>query len=77
MPYERRLHIPAAVPEDFAQAVVTVLLLGMAGGEAWDLIYSHPPATSLRWIEGILRSNDSAGLVRSNMKWWENQLQGH
>jgi len=77
MASERRLHIPGNVPEDFAHAVATVLLLGMAGRPTWDVIYSHPPETSLVWIEGILRSNDPAGLVHPEMEWWEHQVRGH
>ena len=33
MASERRLHIPGEVPEDFANAVVTILLFGIAGEE--------------------------------------------
>jgi hypothetical protein len=74
---ERRLHIPGDVPEDFADAVATVLLLGIAGGSAWDKIYRHPPEKSLAWIARILRANDTAGLVHSDLDWWERQLRGH
>ncbi len=77
MPQERRLHIPKEVPEDFANAVATVLVLGIAGAHAWNHIYLHPPEKSLRWIRGILRSNDLTGLVHSDIRWWENQLRGH
>lgn len=74
---ERRLHIPGDVPEDFADAVATVLLLGIAGGSAWDKIYRHSPEKSLAWIASILRANDTAGLVHSDLDWWERQLRGH
>ncbi|MDQ7785090.1 MAG: hypothetical protein RDU20_19550 [Desulfomonilaceae bacterium] len=77
MQTERRLHIPSDVPEDFAQAVATVLLLGIAGAEAWDTIYRHPPETSLAWIQDILDANDVDGLVHPDLGWWENQLRGH
>ncbi len=77
MSYGRRLHIPRSVPEDFAQAVVTVLLLGIAGGDAWDCIYGYPPESSLAWIEDILNANETTGLVRCEMAWWENQVKGH
>lgn len=73
----RRLHIPGSVPEDFAQAVATVLLLGMAGGDAWDCIFRYPPTSSLTWIRDILNSNETEGLVRSDIEWWEKQLKGH
>jgi hypothetical protein len=73
----RRLHIPGNVPEDFAQAVATILLLGVAGGNAWDLIYRHPPETSLAWIREILKLNDPWGLVHPELEWWEHQVQGH
>jgi hypothetical protein len=73
----RRLHIPDGVPEDFAHAVATVLLLGIAGGHTWDLIYGHPVETSLAWIEEILEANDHSGLVHSDLEWWEHQLRGH
>jgi hypothetical protein len=74
---ERRLHIPGEVPEDFANAVVTVLLFGIAGGNAWDRIYSHSPDESLAWIGNILKANDTSGLVHSDIQWWEHQLRGH
>jgi hypothetical protein len=74
---ERRLHIPGQVPEDFAHAVVTVLLFGIAGGNAWDRIYSHTPDESLAWIDNILKANDTSGLVHSDIGWWEHQLRGH
>lgn len=77
MPSERRLNIPKNVPEEFAHAVATVLLIGMAAGTAWDSIYSHPPDISLAWIEGILEANDSSGLVHPDLKWWEYQVRGH
>jgi hypothetical protein len=73
----RRLHIPAHVPEDFANAVAMVLILGIAGGPAWDKIYKHPPDISLAWIESILNSNDTTGLVHTEIEWWEHQLRGH
>jgi hypothetical protein len=74
---ERRLNIPKNVPEEFAHAVATVLLLGMAAGAAWDSIYSHPPDISLAWIEGILEANDNSGLVHPDFRWWELQIRGH
>ena len=73
----RRLHIPGDVPEDFAHAVATVLLLGIAGGNTWEMIYQHPLETSLTWIEGILNANDPSGLVHPDLEWWEYQLRGH
>jgi len=73
----RRLHIPVNVPEEFAHAVATVLLLGMAGGPAWEVIYLQPAETSLEWIEGILRANDPTGLVHADLTWWEHQVRGH
>jgi hypothetical protein len=73
----RQLHIPADVPEDFANAVATVLLLGIAGSGVWDLIFQPPPDTSLAWIEGILRANNSRGLVHPQLQWWELQVRGH
>ncbi|MEW6349645.1 MAG: hypothetical protein AB1646_11335 [Thermodesulfobacteriota bacterium] len=77
MTSDRRLHVPQSVPEDFAQAVATILLLGMAGRDAWDEIFMHPPEVSLSWVRGILGSNDSYGLVHADMQWWEHQLRGH
>jgi len=77
MANERRLHIPKDVPEDFANAVATLLLLGIAGAQAWDKIYIHPPETSLDWIERILASNDMTGLVHTDIEWWGYQLGGH
>ncbi len=76
-PGGRRLHIPGDVPEDFAHAVATILLLGIAGGDLWDRIYRYPPEQSLEWIKGILRSNETSGLVRADVDWWENQVKGH
>jgi hypothetical protein len=73
----RQLQIPGNVPEDFANAVATVLLLGIAGAGAWDLIYLPTPDESLSWIDGILRANDKVGLVHSDLLWWEHQLRGH
>ena len=77
MSNERRLHIPGDVPEEFAQAVATVLLLGIAGRAVWDRIYEYPPDTSLAWIRGILGSNEATGLARPDIRWWEHQLRGH
>lgn len=77
MSSERRLHIPSEIPEDFANAVATILILGIAGAHAWDKIYFHPPEKSLEWIESILKSNDLSGLVHSEIEWWEHQLLGH
>ncbi len=77
MSNERRLHIPRDVPEDFANAVATILILGIAGAHAWEKIYVHPPEKSLEWIESILKSNDLSGLVHSEIEWWEHQLLGH
>jgi hypothetical protein len=74
---ERRLHIPGEVPEDFANAVVTVLLFGIAGGSAWDKIYSHTPDESLAWIDNILKANDTSGLVHTDIQWWKHQIRGH
>lgn len=73
----RQLHIPGDVPPDFANAVATILLLGVAGGQAWELIYRHPVETSLSWIERILDANDPEGLVHPDLEWWEHQLRGH
>lgn len=74
---ERRLVIPIGVPEGFAHAVATVLLLGIAGRDLWDHIYQYHPDVALAWIEAILRSNESWGLVHSDIEWWECQLKGH
>jgi hypothetical protein len=76
-PEGRRLNIPAYVPEHFAHAVATVLLLGIAGGDQWDLIFDQPPEKSLAWIMGILNANELTGLVHSEIEWWEHQIQGH
>jgi hypothetical protein len=73
----RRLHIPDSVPEEFAQAVATILLLGIAGQQIWEEIYRYPPETSLTWIEEILEANDSDGLLHPSIEWWENQVLGH
>ncbi len=73
----RRLNIPSHVPEDFAHAVATVLLLGIAGDDQWDRIYRHPPERSLEWIKGILDLNEISGLVHADIRWWENQVKGH
>ena len=75
--FERRLVIPKHVPEDFAHAVATVLLLGIAGGDLWESLYEHPPEISLSWIEAILSANETWGLVHSDLGWWECQLNGH
>jgi len=77
MSTERRLNIPGYVPEGFAHAVATVLLLGIAASPMWEEIYSPPADTSLSWIEGILEANDVSGLVHSDISWWEHQLRGH
>jgi hypothetical protein len=74
---ERQLNIPGYVPEGFAQAVATVLLLGIAASAMWEEIFTPPPETSLSWIEGILGANDVTGLVHSDISWWEHQLRGH
>ncbi|MEW6140924.1 MAG: hypothetical protein AB1733_22100 [Thermodesulfobacteriota bacterium] len=73
----RRLHIPRDIPEDFADAVATVLLLGLAAREVWDQIYQYPVDTSLAWIQEILAANDSSDLVHADLEWWERQLRGH
>jgi len=73
----RRLNIPGYIPEDFAHAVATVLLLGIAASAMWEDIFRHPPDLSLSWIQGILEANDAAGLVHSDIHWWEYQLRGH
>jgi hypothetical protein len=77
MEYGRRLFIPSHVPEDFAGAVATVLLLGVAEGDLWDLIYRYPPEESLEWISGILKANETDGLVHPDIQWWEHQVCGH
>jgi hypothetical protein len=74
---ERRLNIPIDIPEDFAQAVATILILGAAARNVWDLIYNHSPETSLAWIEAILEANDTWGLMHPDLSWWEHQLRGH
>ncbi len=74
---ERRLFIPTEVPEDFANAVATVLLLGIAAGAAWDQIYRYNADESLAWIGSILESNDLTGMVHTDMNWWESQIRGH
>lgn len=73
----RRLFIPSHVPEDFADAVATVLLLGMAGRDLWDLILRTPPEKSLQWIRGILDANETSGLLHADIQWWRNQVYGH
>jgi hypothetical protein len=77
MKHGRQLHIPGNVPSDLAHAVATILLLGIAGGNLWDCIYSYPPENVLAWVEGILQANDTSGLVHSDLRWWENQVLGH
>jgi hypothetical protein len=74
---ERRLYVPSFVPKDFGNAVATVLLLGIAGGDAWDQIFIHPPEKSLAWIEHILESNEKAHLMHADITWWERQIRGH
>ncbi len=74
---ERRLVIPNEVPEDFAHAVATLLLLGIAGGSLWEKIFRYAPDVSLQWIGAILRSNERRGLVHTDLSWWECQLRGH
>lgn len=74
---ERRLLIPRYVPEDFADAAATILILGIADRSAWECLYSYPADTSLSWIRSILEANAKQGLVHSELKWWENQLRGH
>jgi hypothetical protein len=73
----RRLQIPGNVPEDFAHAVATLLILGTAGRDTWDRIYRHPPEKSLGWIERILKSNETSGLLHSDIRWWQHQVWGH
>jgi hypothetical protein len=77
MDHGRRLYIPSYVPEDFARAVATVLLLGVAEGDLWDLIYRYPPDKAIEWIEAILKANETDGLVHSDIQWWEHQVYGH
>ncbi len=72
-----QLRIPCDVPEDFANAVVTLLLLGIAAAHQWDLIYCYPPEKSLPWIKGILKMNDTSVMTHTNVEWWEHQLRGH
>lgn len=76
-PFERRLVIPKEVPADFAHAVATILLLGIAGGELWEEVYDYAPEVSLTWIRAILSSNERKGLVHPDIGWWECQLKGH
>jgi len=73
----RRLFIPRHVPEDFADAVATILLLGMAGRDLWDRILVAPPDKALAWIRGILDANETAGLVHADIEWWRHQVYGH
>jgi len=73
----RRLHIPGDVPEDFAHAVATVLLLGIAGDDMWDCIYRIHPRRSLTWIDGILKANETSQMVHPDIQWWEHQVLGH
>ena len=77
IPEGRQLRIPADVPEDFANAVATVLLLGTAAASQWERIHRHPPQRSLGWIKAILMANDTSGMVHAELKWWEHQLRGH
>jgi hypothetical protein len=74
---DRQLRIPGDVPEDFANAVVTLLLLGIAAAHQWDLIYHHPPEISLSWIESILKINDTSAMTHTDLDWWKRQLRGH
>jgi hypothetical protein len=74
---DRQLRIPGDVPEDFANAVVTALLLGIAATHQWDVIYRHPPETSLPWIENILKINDTSSMMHTDLNWWRYQLRGH
>lgn len=74
---DRRLLIPHNIPEDFAHAAATILILGMADRSAWDCLYSYPAEISLAWIRGILEANPKQGLLHAEPMWWENQLRGH
>ncbi len=74
---DRQLRIPAEIPEDFANAVATILLLGTAAASQWDRIHRHPLQKSLNWIDAILKANDTAGMVHADLSWWEHQLRGH
>lgn len=76
-PFERRLIIPREVPEDFAHSVATILLLGIGGADLWENIYRYSPEVSLSWIGAILDSNETRGLVHTDLRWWECQLKGH
>ncbi|MFH0821746.1 MAG: hypothetical protein V2B18_03275 [Pseudomonadota bacterium] len=73
----RQLKVPMHVPEDFAQSVTTILILGFGGTGAWDVILVHPPGSALGWIRDILRMNEMEGLVHPEIEWWERQIQGH
>jgi len=73
----RRLFIPGQVPEEFADAVATILLLGVAGRDLWDRILMAPPEKALAWIRGILDANETAGLVHADIQWWRHQVYGH
>ncbi len=77
LPEDRQLRIPSDVPEDFANAVVTVLLLGTAAASQWDRIHRQPLQKSLNWIKAIIWANDTAGMVHADPVWWEHQLRGH
>ncbi len=74
---DRQLRIPGDVPEDFANSVVTLLLLGIAAAHQWDVIFFYPPEKSLNWISAILKVNDTAGMTHTDLQWWEYQLLGH
>lgn len=73
----RQLYVPGDVPPDFAHAVATILLLGIAPKELWDRVYKYPPDKSIAWVGAILGANDVSGLVHSDIHWWEHQLRGH
>jgi hypothetical protein len=73
----RHLRIPREIPEDFADAVATLLILGMARREVWDTIYQVRPEKALAWIRAILEANELSGLLHPDMLWWENQVRGH
>jgi hypothetical protein len=73
----RLLHIPSEVPEDFAQAVATFLILGTASQDMWDRVFLESPEKSLGWIDGILRANLTFGLLHPDLRWWEHQVRGH
>ena len=77
MAEQRRLVIPQNVPEDFANAVATVLMLGIASRAAWEHIYQYTAEQSMEWIAGILEYNDLTGLVHTDLTWWRSQITGH